>query len=152
MTALKGITLRVYGIYLDASNRLLVTDEFRMGQRMTKLPGGGHQLGEGLEDCLLRECREELGANVRIQEHFYTTGFFQATWLLPEPRQIISIYYRIDIPEPYPFRLTEIPFDYGDEVEGAQCFRLVGLIDIKEDELYFPIDRHVLSMLKNLFL
>ena len=32
------------------------------------LPGGGQQHGESLRDALLRECREEIGAEVRVGE------------------------------------------------------------------------------------
>lgn len=149
---LRGLTLRVYGIYRDAKNNILLTDEYRLGQRMTKFPGGGLQLGEGIEDCLVRECREEMGADIMILGHFYTTGFFQDTWLLPDPHQLISIYYLIDIPDPYPFRFTAIPFDYGLDVEGAQCFRLCPLAELEEEQLTFPIDRFVLRMLKEKYL
>lgn len=143
-----GLTIRVYGIFVDAGQRILLSDEFRMGMRMTKFPGGGLQLGEGPEDCLRRECREELGQEVEILSHIYTTGFYQPTWLLPEPRQLISIYYRILVPEPFHFQLSSEAFAYADEVEGAQSFRLRSLKEMQEDELTFPIDRYVFKLLQ----
>ncbi|MBE0641476.1 MAG: NUDIX domain-containing protein [Bacteroidales bacterium] len=143
-----GFTIRVYGLFLDRGNRVLLSDEFRLGQRMTKFPGGGLELGEGPEDCLLRECREELGQEVEILGHFYTTGFYQPSFLLPITHQLISIYYRIRISEPYLFDVRRRPFDYGQDTEGAQSFRFREIMSMEEDELTFPIDRHVFSMLQ----
>ncbi|HRZ77546.1 MAG TPA: NUDIX hydrolase [Bacteroidales bacterium] len=142
------LTVRVYGIFMTPERHLLLTDEFCMGQRMTKFPGGALQLGEGPEDCLKRECKEELGQEVSIEGHLYTTGFYQPTWMLPEPRQLISIYYRIHIPEPFAFRVSAHSYDFGEEVEGAQAFRFMPLDGIEEEELTFPIDRYVLGLLQ----
>ena len=47
--------VRVYGVLLDDEKRLLVSDEFIRGQYITKLPGGGLEIGEGTRDCLQRE-------------------------------------------------------------------------------------------------
>jgi len=38
-----------------------------------KLPGGGVEKGEGLEEALKRECREEIGCDVRITGEIGTT-------------------------------------------------------------------------------
>ena len=51
--------VRVYGVLLDEEKRLLVSDEFIRGQYITKLPGGGLEIGEGTRDCLQREFKEE---------------------------------------------------------------------------------------------
>lgn len=32
------------------------------------LPGGGQEFGESLQDCLKRECQEELGVRVRVED------------------------------------------------------------------------------------
>lgn len=60
-----SFTLRAYGLLLD-QGRVLVSDELIRGQRITKFPGGGLEYGEGLKDCLVREVREELGAEAWI--------------------------------------------------------------------------------------
>lgn len=145
-----GFTIRVYGLHLNDKGELLLTDEYRLGQRMTKFPGGGLQIGEGPEDCLRRECWEEMGEEVEITDHFYTTGFYQPTYLLPEPKQLISIYYRIEIPRPYNFRISELPFDYGEDIEGAQSFRFESLNSLELPDLTFPVDRFVLERLKEI--
>ena len=70
------ITVRVYGILIDPTHGLLVSDEFIRGSYITKLPGGGLEIGEGTRDGLAREFMEEANLEVTVGEHFYTTDFF----------------------------------------------------------------------------
>ena len=84
--------VRVYGVLLDESKRLLVSDEFIRGQFYTKLPGGGLEIGEGTRDCLAREFKEETGLTVTIGKHIYTTYFFIIS-AFNNKDKIISIYY-----------------------------------------------------------
>ena len=49
---------------------------------MIKFPGGGLMFGEGPEDCMKREVEEELGQDIEIISHFYTTGFFQKAFFM----------------------------------------------------------------------
>lgn len=145
---MKIINIRVYGIFINARREVLVTDEYRLGHFMTKFPGGGLEIGEGLHDCLKRECREELGMDIEILDHFYTTDFFQSTFLLPEPQQLISVYYRISFHEPYLFPVTETKFDFPPE-EGRQTFRFIPLEELTREEMTFPIDKEVVKRLRN---
>lgn len=69
--------VRVYGLLLDAQNRLLVSDEYIRGEFFTKLPGGGLEFGEGTRDGLAREFMEETGITVTVGAHLYTTDFFK---------------------------------------------------------------------------
>jgi ADP-ribose pyrophosphatase YjhB (NUDIX family) len=144
-----GITkfnIRVYGIVINVCDEILVTDEFRLGMRMTKFPGGGLQFGEGTIDCLKREFMEELEQEIEVLDHFYTTDFFQVTSLLKEQQQLISIYYRVRPVKPEKIQTTKLKFDF-DDLDGAQTFRWLDLKTITPDELTFPIDKKVLKML-----
>jgi len=87
--------VRVYGILLDPEKGLLVSDEFIRGNYITKLPGGGLEIGEGTRDGLAREFMEEANIEVIVGAHFYTTDFFQIS-AFNHKDQIISIYYLVD--------------------------------------------------------
>ena len=91
--------IRVYALLINDQQEVLVTDEFRFGKEMTKFPGGGLNWGEGTIDCLHRECREELGCEIRIVKHFYTTDFFQCSAFHAD-HQLISIYYIVNYTSP----------------------------------------------------
>lgn len=139
--------IRVYGIFIN-NGKVLVTDEFRLGIKMTKFPGGGLKYGEGTLDCLKRECMEELNSDIEIIEHFYTTDYFQPSTLLPEPQQIINIYYKIRIPEPFNFKISDERFDFPKIIEGAQSFRWIEMDKLTENDLTLPIDKKLTAMLK----
>jgi len=144
--------IRVYGIVINDRHEVLLTDEFQLGMKMTKFPGGGLHFGEGTVDCLKREFSEECGGqeitNIR---HFYTTDFFQEA-LFFEKHQLISIYYMADLKGPIRFKISENAFDFEKMENGNQSFRWknINLLDI--DELSFPIDKFVAEKLKNQYL
>jgi len=137
--------IRVYGL-LIREGKILVTDEFRMGTFMTKFPGGALEFGEGTIDCLKREFREELDLEVDVERHFYTTDYFQPTELLPSTMQLISIYYVVKNHGPVHIKTATIPFDFKEVVEGAQRFRWIPLSMLSEEDVTFPIDKRVVSM------
>jgi len=139
--------VRVYGILLNRHKQVLVTDEIRYGQRITKFPGGGLQFGEGTRDCLKRECLEEFGYEVEVKEHFYTTDFFQRSAFNKE-QQVISIYYFMSVKEPQKIPVRQKPFDFKQEQEGAQIFRWIDLVSLSENDFTFPIEKKVAKRLR----
>jgi ADP-ribose pyrophosphatase YjhB (NUDIX family) len=139
--------IRVYGLVISNSAQILLSDEYVFDSRMTKFPGGGMEFGEGPEDCIRREAMEEFGQEIEIIEHFYTTGFFQKA-LFFDNHQLISIYYKVKFKETPNFRISEKPFDFSVNINGSQSFRWANIADLTLDDLTFPIDRHVLGLLK----
>ena len=105
------------------------------------------QFGEGTIDCLKREFMEELLIEINVISHFYTTDFFQPSFL-NKNHQVISIYYSVETPETSRIPVTDEPFDFKYIGEGAQNFRWLELNKCLESAVTFPIDRHVLRMLK----
>jgi len=140
--------IRVYGILIH-DHKILLTDEFRMDTLMTKFPGGALEFGEGTVECLKREFMEELGLKIDVTTHIYTTDYYQPTKLLPSMMQLISIYYLVKALEPMRFNTTEIPFSFHEKTEGAQCFRWIPLDKLTEDDVTFPLDKKVVSLIVN---
>lgn len=117
-----------------------------MNMYMTKFPGGGLEYGEGPVDCLKRECREEMGIEVNITDHFYTTDFFQPARFYTNT-QLISIYYSFKLPPEHNLKISRQKFDFEEIKNGAQSFRWIPLSLIKPEEMTFPIDQKIVEML-----
>jgi len=144
---MKNFNIRAYGILLNKNNEVLITDEFRYDKEITKFPGGGLIWGESTIDCIKREFMEELGIEIEIVKHFYTTDFFQESAFNKE-HQIISIYYLVKNTTDINIKFSILPFDF-EKKEGAQSFRWIPIKKIEEKDFTFPIDKKVGGMLKD---
>lgn len=142
----KYFTVRVYGIYINQENQLLISDEYMFGKYLTKFPGGGLEFGEGIYDCLKREWIEELDTKIEIKEHFYTNDFFIVSVFNPDA-QVISMYYFVDIIEQLNILTSEKLFDFQELKDGAQSFRFVDLKYLDTNQITLPIDRKVCELL-----
>jgi len=146
--------LRVYGILINESNQVLVSDELIRGSYITKFPGGGLEFGEGTRDCLQREFMEEMNLKVEIGEHIYTTDYFQISAFNPQ-HQIISIYYFAKALEEIKAPLRNKPFDFDEQqmkvyeaTKETETFRLIDWDDFSADSVTLPIDKVVASLIK----
>jgi 8-oxo-dGTP diphosphatase len=140
------IIVRVYGIWINHLEEILLSDERYGKHEFTKFPGGGLEFGEGPIDCLKREWKEELGVDINILEHFYTTDFFQASFS-NEQNQILSIYYKIE-PITFPktrFTTKALKFNYEENIEIK--FRFLSMNLLSENDVTLPIDKKVVAML-----
>ncbi len=137
--------VRVYGICL-VNDHVLVTDEYIKGQYITKFPGGGMEEGEGTRDCLVREWQEELHQKIETGTHLYTTDFYQKSGF-GDGSQVISIYYRVKILEPFKVTFASKPFDFKPE-KGAQSFRMIPLQEFTADSVTLPIDKIVTNYIE----
>jgi 8-oxo-dGTP pyrophosphatase MutT (NUDIX family) len=128
--------VRVYGL-LIANGSVLVNDEVIRGRRVRKFPGGGLELGEGTIEGLQREFREELGLEIRVRSHFYTTDYFvKSAW---DDSQVLSIYYLVAaVPE---------TFDLINRLPETEQTSWVALADIRAEDFTLPIDQTVAGML-----
>jgi ADP-ribose pyrophosphatase YjhB (NUDIX family) len=138
--------IRVYGLLIE-NEAILVSDEFYKGIYMTKFPGGGHEIGESLIDCLHREFKEELNLEIIIKSHFYTTDFYVPSFFNPQ-HQLISVYYLIQRKENFDLKTSTKRFDF-EPIHGSQSLRWLTIKEIEENELTYPIDKKVILMLKN---
>jgi ADP-ribose pyrophosphatase YjhB (NUDIX family) len=126
--------VRVYGIWIH-EGRLLVNEELIRNRRVIKLPGGGLELGEGIIEGLKREWMEELGLEVEILSHFYTTDFFQPSAF--DNSQVISIYYLV----------TADADQTIQNSEPNERTYWMPLEELSEETFTLPIDRLVGKML-----
>jgi len=143
--------VRVYGILIDHQERLLVSDEFIRGAYITKLPGGGLEIGEGTRDGLAREFMEEANLEVMVGEHFYTTDFFQIS-AFNNKDQIISIYYYVHANDTSKVITKQKTFDFlpeqvADVTGTAEHLRWVPLSELNEETMTLPIDKVAIKML-----
>ena len=86
MNTIKKFTIRVYAIIINDNNEVLLSDEFQMGIKMTKFPGGGMEFGEGTFDCLKREAIEEFGQEIEVLDIFIQLTFFSKLCLKKNTR------------------------------------------------------------------
>lgn len=137
---MKGrFNIRVYGIWIE-DGKLLVNEEVIRGLSHTviKFPGGGLDFGEGIADCLKREWKEELGTDIAIIRHFYTTDFFQPSAF--DDSQVISIYYLVS---------ASVPAMIINNIPGERTYWL-DMKDVSTDTFTLPIDKVVGQMLMDL--
>lgn len=126
----RRFNIRVYGIWIH-DGRLLVNEERIREQMVIKLPGGGLDWGEGTIDCLKREWKEELGIDIEVLQHFYTTDFFQKSAF--DNSQVISIYYTVT---------GELPETLHNHVDGERTYWMP-LEQMRADAFTLPIDKIV---------
>jgi 8-oxo-dGTP diphosphatase len=148
------INVRVYGILINEKDEVLVSDEYIRGQHITKFCGGGLEQGEGTRDCLKREFLEEMNLKVEVQDHIYTTDFYQAS-AFRKGDQILSIYYKVYPQENITVALRTAPFQFDEsqmkiynECGEIETFRFINRKDFNGDCMTLPIDKIVAGMIK----
>lgn len=148
------ISVRVYGILMNANRQVLVSDEYIRGSFYTKFPGGGLEVGEGTRDCLKREFMEEMNLKVEVGDHIYTTDFYQPS-AFNRAHQILSIYYFANALEPIKAPLRIKPFDFDEnqltiynEQKEIETFRFVDWQEFGSEKLTLPIDKIVADLIK----
>lgn len=147
--------IRVYGILINETKQVLVSDEFIRGKYYTKFPGGGLEFGEGTRDCLKREFKEEMELEVEIGEHIYTTDHFQLS-AFNNSHQIISIYYFVKALESIKVPLRNKEFDFDEQQLSVyatkneiETFRFIDWDQFSPGSVTLPIDKIVAEILKN---
>lgn len=134
--------LRVYGL-LRQDDKILITHENRGSMLMTKFPGGGLEMGEGLADCLVREFEEELKISVAVGDLFYVNEFMQVS-RFNEADQLISFYYWVETEE-----IEDIPTQAlkGELKRAQQIFEWKEISSLDPALFTFPVDKIVAKKL-----
>lgn len=141
-----SFNIRVYGILIRDKKDVLVTDEEIHDLSFTKFPGGGLEFGEGLTDCLKREFLEELQLPIVINELCYLTEHFQQSAFI-ENEQVISIYYYVEASKN---NLDEFQKRYG-QIYVNEKPHWIPIIELKEIDFMFPIDKIVANKIYDVF-
>ena len=139
-------SIRVYGLLINADDKILISDEKEYGMLFSKFPGGGLEYGEGTIDGLKREFMEECNAEIEVLSHFYTTDFFLKSAF--NDAQIVSIYYMVKNVSPLDLNIKQTPFDFDEDGDVLQAFRWVKISDLNVEDVTFPIDQHVVKLLR----
>lgn len=144
--SLNRYNIRVYGIWINEQNEVLLSHEHRFGKEMVKFPGGGHEFGEGLTETISREIREELGCSVEVGELFYVNEFAQVS-AFNSKDQLISFYYLIqgknEQSTSFSKEKAQLPF------EGEHVF-WKSIKQLTPADMTFPIDKVVAQKLVEL--
>lgn len=77
------------------------------GQRYLTLPGGRQEFGETMQECLARECREEIGIAPEIGDVLHVADVFRET--PGKKRHLVEILFRCRVAESYEPRMGTKP-------------------------------------------
>lgn len=135
--------VRVYGLLINDTHQVLVSDEQSGERTFSKFPGGGLELGEGLIDALKREFIEECNAEIEVISHLYTTDFYEQSSF--NDSQIISIYYMVKPVNPLLLNFKTAVFDF--EEGTSQSFRWVDLTNLTTEDVTFKTDKTAVTLL-----
>lgn len=139
--------VRVYGLLINHTGQLLISDEEEYGVRFSKFPGGGLEYGEGLIDGLKREFVEECAVKIEVTSHFYTTDFFMKSAF--DDSQVISVYYLVKPKTELQLKFKEVIFDFDEEGDIRQAFRWKAINGLQVEDVTFPTDQKVIELLKS---
>lgn len=131
--------IRVYGLLIQ-ERQLLALYEYYAGEKLTKLPGGGLEYGEGTIECLRRELLEELNLELKSAKHFYTQeDFIESRFRQYE--QLLTVYYTIDVHDITTMKILD------DSIDRAEWLP----IDSDLCPFSLPVDRLVFEKLKSAY-
>lgn len=86
----------VYAVIMNERHEVAVV----RSRGMLLLPGGGMEGDESREECLRRECAEELGYDIEIGPFIGCAAQYLVSHLNGEPLKIIGYFYRAVLGEP----------------------------------------------------
>lgn len=144
---LERFNIRVYFLLTNENDEILVSDEVIKGRPYTKFPGGGLEFGEGTRACCAREALEELGQEIEVLEHIYTTDFFIRSSFYPS-HQVMAVYYKARLLEAPRFRVALAPHAH-ESANQIESFRWMQSAELLIGGLSFASDQQALRHFLN---
>lgn len=116
-----------YGIYIKDNQLLLIQDTW---SKLWELPGGGLEEGEGIEQGLQREFKEETGLTIAGEMTFITkySNYFLSTQI-KEPWHATRIFYKVSVVDGELLKGSN-----GDDVIQAKFYTLDSLKHVAMNE------------------
>src|SRR5690606_23038630 len=108
---------------INQDKEILISDELYHGQRFSKFPGGGVELGEGVTDALKREFVEECDLTIDKVELLYVTD--RVVKSMFNNSQVLGVYYQVFTDNEVQVPIKTEPFDFEPGTE--QSFRWLSL-------------------------
>lgn len=97
-----GIRNAVRAVIVRDENVLLQRKIDDHGIERYSLPGGAQETGETLAEALIRECREEIGASVKVIDLLCMCDYFKPRPTTPRStRHLLELLFRCSIEDEY---------------------------------------------------
>lgn len=145
MELIPGIRNGVRAVIIRDDHLLLLRKEYEDGSVRYVLPGGSQDLGETLENALKRECREEIGEEVKLSELIYLADFFKPRGTEPQTfRHQVEYFFSCSVPDSYEARNGFRPDRHQVNVEWRPVQKL-NEINLFPSSLASLLPNHELS-------
>lgn len=146
--AFSHFNLRAYGVLIEDGAVLLSREWLPIyPSGMTKFPGGGVELGEGVGEALVREFQEELGIQIRLGKVLHVPHKFLKSAF--DQSQLVSIYFQVfRVEGEIETKRKEYLTDRGGK--AAQKFLWKSREELDPERLTFPFDQELASKIKQL--
>lgn len=115
----------VRAVIIRDSRILLIRKEYEDGSQRFALPGGAQDPGETLTMALDRECREEIGTDVRVVSLLHVADWFKPRDTVPpSTRHLVEFLFTCDIDENYTPQNGHHPDSHQVEVVWTELNKL----------------------------
>ena len=137
-------TSRVYGFLINNSKQVLVSAERFNGIPLIKFPGGGVEWGEGLQEALIREFKEELKISIGVKENIYFNDF-PVESAIDKRYQVQAFFYHVEPLESMRFSTV---LSLKPPEKNTENFIWVDLKNLSEELFTYEIEKEAAKALR----
>jgi ADP-ribose pyrophosphatase YjhB (NUDIX family) len=139
---MKPIRVSAKAVIIEDGRILLLSHEDRDGEWYS-LPGGGQENGETLEEALIRECREEINAAVRVKDVLFIRDYIAVNHEFKDEEASethqVEIMFECSVDEPY----LPVSGEHPDATQKSVLW--VGLERLPDSRFYPAQMRDILT-------